>query len=184
LRGWTGFSAVQVEYSLARRDAERELLPMAKALDIALVAWSPLGGGLLTGKYGRIEHVNGSQPRRLSPDDPSLGVRGLRVAALVAEVAREAGVPPAAAAIEWLLRRECPAIPLLGARTDSQFEETLRGLERNLDERQLRRLDAASAIEAGAPYDFLAAPELRDRIYGEFADSLVGHAGRSVRRGR
>jgi aryl-alcohol dehydrogenase-like predicted oxidoreductase len=180
LRGWTGFCGVQVEYSLARRDAERELLPMAKALDIALVAWSPLGGGLLTGKYGRASGSNGSQPRRLAPDDPSLGVRALRAAALVAEVAREAGVSPAAAAIEWLLRRKCPPIPLLGARTEAQLEETLRGLEGNLDERQLERLDAATAIEAGAPHDFLAAPQLRDRIYGGFFDDLARCAGRSL----
>src|SRR5574341_614896 len=66
LRGWSSFVGLQIEYSLVERTVERELIPMAKALNVGVTAWSPLSGGVLTGKY----HGQGSaEPGRMSRDD-------------------------------------------------------------------------------------------------------------------
>jgi aryl-alcohol dehydrogenase-like predicted oxidoreductase len=91
LRGWTAFSGLQTEYSLLERTAERELLPMAEELDLAVMAWSPLANGVLSGKYGAPQ----SQGRR---GDRPLSERELGVASLVQEIARELGA----------LRRQLP----------------------------------------------------------------------------
>ncbi|HEX8363374.1 MAG TPA: aldo/keto reductase, partial [Longimicrobium sp.] len=122
LRGWTPFAALQAEYNLTERDAERELLPMAAALDVSLLAWTPLASGWLTGKY---EEEDGGAPRRL--DDPVMGrfvdrgERNRRIAAEVVAVARERGCPPSQVALNWLRSRG--AIPVFGARTPEQVRE-------------------------------------------------------------
>ncbi|KAM3110107.1 aldo/keto reductase [Phormidesmis sp. 146-33] len=69
LRGWTPFIGLQIEYSLKERTPERDLLPMAQAFDIGVTAWSPLAGGLLTGKYNKPEPADGrlSNPNMSSP---------------------------------------------------------------------------------------------------------------------
>jgi aryl-alcohol dehydrogenase-like predicted oxidoreductase len=95
LRGWSAFAGVQAEYILARRDAEHDLLPMARALVLSLLAWSPLANGLLTGKY------NGTSagPARMAPESSSRNrptERGLAIAGAVLEAAREIGCTPSA----------------------------------------------------------------------------------------
>ncbi|MGB5875326.1 MAG: aldo/keto reductase, partial [Bacteroidota bacterium] len=99
LRGWTPFVALQIEYSLIERTVEREYLPMAKALDLAVAAWAPLGGGALTGKY--LRKVAG----RLKPDNQRLGERNREIAQAVVDVAGEAGCTPTQAALSWLRSR-------------------------------------------------------------------------------
>ena len=101
LRGWSPFVALQVPYSLIARSVERELLPMARALDLAVTTWSPLGDGLLSGRYGS---------DRPQPDDTRVaGVarqrvneRNLAVADAVNTVALERGATSPQVAIAWL----------------------------------------------------------------------------------
>src|SRR5207248_25742 len=88
-RGWTPFSAIQVEYSLAERTVERELIPMAKALRLGVLAWGPLAGGLLTGKYAGVEGVREGEDGRLEQGDRRLTEQSLRIAGEVAEIAGE-----------------------------------------------------------------------------------------------
>jgi aryl-alcohol dehydrogenase-like predicted oxidoreductase len=155
LRGWTPFSAIQIEYSLIQRTVERDLVPMASALELAALAWAPLGRGLLTGKYSRPD--TGSEPGgRLSPDDARRDKHNLAIAQTVDAVADELGVPWAQVAIAWLRQQPGQIIPLVGARSAVQLRESLGGLSVTLGEEHLRRLDEASRVPLGFPHDFLA----------------------------
>ena len=155
LRGWTPFSAIQVEYSLIQRTVERDLVPMASALELAALAWAPLGRGLLTGKYSRPEAD--SAHGRLSPDDARRDQHNLAIAQAVDAVADEIGVPSAQVAISWLRQKPGQIIPLVGARSADQLRENLGGLAVTLGEEHLHRLDEASRVPLGFPHDLLAA---------------------------
>lgn len=152
LRGWTPFAGLQIEYSLVERTVERELVPMARALGLSVLAWGPLGGGLLSGKY--LGEAAPEEPRRLSEGDRRLNERNLAVAGTVTEVAADVGATPAQVALAWL-HAQAGVIPILGARTSAQLEETLGCLEVTLADDQLRRLDEASRVPLGFPHDFL-----------------------------
>jgi aryl-alcohol dehydrogenase-like predicted oxidoreductase len=163
LRGWSPFAGIQVEYSLIERAVERELVPMAHSLDLAVLGWAPLGRGLLTGKYTK-EGPSGGQHARLAADDPGLNDRNLAIVDVVKEVAGDLGAQPAAVAIAWLLARSGPVvIPIVGARTAEQLLETLGGVDLELPAEVLSRLSEVSGIELGFPHDFLA------RLFARYA---------------
>jgi aryl-alcohol dehydrogenase-like predicted oxidoreductase len=126
LRGWSPFVGLQVEFSLMERTPERELMPMAQALNIGFTAWSPLAGGVLTGKY----HGQGSlEPARLSSDmlkdfRPDQQ-RADRVVAALKQVSDQVGCSMAQVTLAWLRKRAVPVIPILGARKLSQLQDNL-----------------------------------------------------------
>jgi aryl-alcohol dehydrogenase-like predicted oxidoreductase len=156
LRGWSPFVGIQVEYSLIERAVERELVPMAHSLDLAVLAWAPLGRGVLTGKYTS-EGPRGAELARLAAHDPRLNDRNLAIVEAVKEVAGDLGAHPAAVAIAWLLARSGPVvIPIVGARTAEQLRETLGGVDLDLSQEALARLSEVSRIPLGFPHDFLA----------------------------
>lgn len=153
LRGWT----LQAQYNLLERTSERDLIPMCRDLRLALLAWSPLAGGALTGKHSG-EH-DGKRPAR------KLDARGERVVATLADVAKQCGSSPARVALRWLTTH--PGVsPVLGARTPAQVEDNLGCLEVELSESQTKALDAASAIELGFPHDFIASEVARQVLWG------------------
>lgn len=171
LRGWTPFSALQLRYSLLDRTAERELLPMARSLDLAVTPWSILGAGVLTGKYTR-----GKTPDEGRAKAGAATVeRNLVIARAVDRVADEVGCTSSQVAIAWVRQRPDLIIPLLGARSLKQLEDNLAALDVRLDEGQLALLDEASAIEMGFPHDFMAMENIRDLIYGGTYDRLDNH---------
>jgi aryl-alcohol dehydrogenase-like predicted oxidoreductase len=180
LRGWSPFAGIQVEYSLLERAVERELVPMAHSLDLAVLAWAPLGRGLLTGKYTK----DGSTAReraRFGPDDARLNDRNLAIAEAVTEVARDLGARPAAVAIGWLLARSGPVvIPILGARTAAQLRETLGGVDLDLPEEALSRLSEVSKIPLGFPHDFLAGLYARQAANGGAIEAAPSTRGREI----
>ena len=179
LRGWSPFVGLQIQYSLIERTPERDLLPMARALDIAVTAWGPLGGGLLTGKYNPDADKSVSADARytVSPWGQELmGERNLNIAAAVVELAEEIGRTPAQVAINWVRQqRRGVIIPILGARTPSQLQDNLAALDFKLSDEQLQRLDAASAIAPGFPHDFLMREGVRQVIYGNTLPSIDNH---------
>jgi aryl-alcohol dehydrogenase-like predicted oxidoreductase len=163
LRGWAPIAAQQVEYSLMQRTPERELLPMAAAFGLATVAWSPLGGGVLTGKYRRGE--TGRQTAmggRLfhAEDTPQ---KSAILDALEA-IAEETGSNAGRVAIAWVGAKG--AIPIIGPRTRAQLDDNLAAVDVPLSADQIHRLDEASAVPLGFPHDMLAAPAYRDRMAG------------------
>ena len=162
-RGWTPFTALQIEYNLVERTPERELIPMAGALGLGVTAWSPLASGWLTGKY----LVKSKEERRLekTPQFARRNQRSEAIARAVVKVAKAAGKSPAQVALNWLRARNA-TIPILGARTRAQFHDNMRCLGWSLNAKQLAQLDEVSRIEPGFPMDFLQKPFVRDFLHG------------------
>ncbi len=170
LRGWTRFAAIQVEYSLVERTSERELLPMARSLDLGVTAWSPLGSGLLTGKYTR--DADQKIKRRLDQAPfKEIDDRIYSIAREVDRVAGEIGKPSSQVALNWL-RQRGGILPIIGARTLDQFEENCGCLTFSLEDEQIERLNKVSQIELGFPYDFLANEVTRNFLYGGLQDQI------------
>jgi len=169
LRGGTPFVGLQIEYNLIERTPERELLPMADALGLTVTPWSPLASGWLTGKYAG----KAKEARRLdqTPAFAKSTERNIAIAATVVKVARAAGKTPAQVALNWLRARP-GIIPILGARTRSQFQDNLRCLKWSLNAKQLAQLDEVSRIELGFPRDFLDKPFVRDFLHGGTFDRI------------
>jgi aryl-alcohol dehydrogenase-like predicted oxidoreductase len=173
LRGWSPLVALQIEYSLLQRSVEHELLPMADALGLGVVAWSPLGSGVLTGKY---THADLDPPAEARPTgtrrevaiaNGALNARALAIAEAVGDVARQTGHSAAQVAIAWLLQRPgAGAIPIVGARTLAQLEDNLGALEITLTPDQSARLETAGAVEAPFPHAFLRSPLVQRNIFG------------------
>lgn len=163
LRGWTPIAAQQIEYSLVQRTPERELLPMAAAFGLATVAWSPLGGGVLTGKYrkGETGRQTGMGGRLFHAEDTPQKTAILDTLETIAE---EIGSNAGRVAIAWVSAKG--ATPIIGPRTRAQLDDNLAAVEVSLTADQVRRLDEVSAIPLGFPHDMLAAPAYQDRIAG------------------
>jgi aryl-alcohol dehydrogenase-like predicted oxidoreductase len=175
LRGWTPFVGLQIQYSLMERTPERDLLPMARALDLGITAWRALGAGLLTGKYNTEKPGSPAQPRRIAVDDARLTERNLSIAAALRTVAQQIGRSPAQVALNWLRQQPGVLIPILGARTLEQLRDNLGCLDFGLGQDELQALDHASRIDLGFPHDFLAADSLRKILYGDTLPLLENH---------
>src|SRR5437879_3554199 len=112
LRGWSPFAGLQVEYSLVERTVERELIPMAKALNIGVTAWSPLAGGMLTGKYhGKGSSEQGRLSNKMMKEFVPEQRRTDRVVSAVKTVADQTGRSMAQVSLAWLRHRPVPVIP-------------------------------------------------------------------------
>ncbi len=153
LRGWAPVSALQVEYSLVERSVERELLPMAAAFGLGTVSWSPLGGGLLTGKYRKGEQGR-AQGLGVVIHAESDARKTATVDAVLA-IAAETGLPAGQVAIAWVLAKGA-TLPIIGPRTPEQLADNLAALDVRLTEEQIGRLDAASEIVLGFPFDVVS----------------------------
>ena len=174
LRGWSPFIGLQIEYSLIERSVERELIPMAKALNVGVTAWSPLAGGVLTGKY----HGHGESEQGRMSSDMMKGFmpeeqRADRVVAAVKKVAEETGRNMAQVALAWLRYRPVPVIPIIGARRLEQLRDNLASLELTLTPEQVRTLDEASQIDLGFPYSMYAKELPRNFMYGGMGDRIL-----------
>ena len=160
-RGLERFASLQLQWSLAARDAERELVPAARAFGLGLLAWSPLARGFLSGKY-----VRGQPPpagARLAEwkdtwkrmDTP----QSWAVLEAVQAVAAARGATASAVALAWLLERPELTTIIVGARTVAQLEQNLVALQLRLTPAERAALDAASTPAWGYPYDFIGARE-------------------------
>ncbi len=174
LRGWAPISALQLEYSLVQRTPERELLPMAAAFGLGTVGWSPLGGGLLTGKYRK-----GEQGRAQGLGAVIHGESDERKTATVdavLAVADETGRPAGQVAIAWVLAKG--TLPIIGPRTPIQLADNIASVDILLTDDQMARLDAASAIKLGFPHDTVAGSHAN---LAGFKPELIDWPGHSVR---
>ena len=174
LRGWSPFVGLQIEYSLIERTVERELVPMAKALNIGVTAWSPLAGGILTGKYhGHGEPGQGRMNSDMLKDFMPEQQRSERIVAALKRVSGETGRSMAQVALAWLRYRPVPVIPIIGARKLSQLQDNLASFDVTLSPDQLKTLDEASAIELGFPYEMYAKAMPRAICYGGMRDQIL-----------
>lgn len=166
LRGWAPISALQIEYSLVERTVERELLPMASAFGLGTVSWSPLGGGLLTGKYRKGE--TGRQQGLGVVIHGESDARKTATVDAVLAIAEETGISAGQVALAWVLQKG--TLPILGPRTLEQFADNIASLDVKLTDEQVARLDTASAISLGFPYDIVAGSS--GRLAGGKADLI------------
>lgn len=171
LRGLSRLCAIQIEYSLLERTVERELVPMANYYGLGVLAWSPLAGGVLTGKYTR-EGQRETQREMFNQASGRLSEGALKVARAVDGVAAELGKSSTQVALSWLRARRGQVIPILGSRKLEQVEDCLGCLDVTLPPEALSRLDAASGIQLGFPYDFLGSPFITQMVYGPTGDRL------------
>ena len=150
-RGWSAFAGLQVPYSLLQRDIERELLPMAEALGMTIAAWSPLAGGILSGKFTRPQGPESGT--RIDPG--SISEHQRTVATALQSVADDIGATPSQVAIAWT-RMRSPAIhPIIGARRLSQLLDNLGAIQVGLPGEAARRLDEAAEFDPGFPATFI-----------------------------
>ena len=171
LRGWTPFTALQLRYSLIDRTAERDLLPMARAFDLAVTPWSVIGAGVLSGKY----NDPASQATGRAKEGAAKVERNLAISAEASSIAKELGATPTQVAISWVRQQAGVVIPLIGARNLEQLRDNLGTLGVTLSAEHLARLDKASAIEMGFPHDFLASEPVKKLAFGDTFDLIDNH---------
>ncbi|MFE9438674.1 aldo/keto reductase [Streptomyces sp. NPDC006602] len=161
LRGWTAFAGSQLRYNLLDRTPERELLPQARAFDLAVLAWAPLAAGKLTGKYRR------GESGRLDLRDDKPTSREEDVITAVLDIAEQGGWSPAQVALAWLLGRPGNVVPIIAATKESQLADNLGCVDVRLDADAVARLDEVSTVSLGFPHDFVREPAITRTIYGD-----------------
>jgi aryl-alcohol dehydrogenase-like predicted oxidoreductase len=153
------FEAVQLQWSLAVRDAEREVVPACRAFGLGTLVWGPLASGFLSGKYQR-----GQSP----PEGSRLGAwqdtykkydneRSWNLLDVAGNIAKRRETTHAAVALAWLLSRPEVSTIIIGARTVTQLEDNLKGAELKLSQEDIKELDDASKPDWGYPYAFIGA---------------------------
>lgn len=165
LSGWTPFVALQTEYNLVERTPEKDLLPMAREFDIAIMPWSPLASGLLTGKYSKNQPAEVDSGRAMMVAYKQSD-RNTTISQAVEKVAQEIGKSPAQIALNWLLQKPGTVIPIIGARTIGQLEDNLGCLDFMLAPEQMAYLDLVSQIDLGFPHTFISSDMVKNLISG------------------
>ena len=171
LRGWTPFVGLQIEYSLLERTPERDLLPMAEHFGLSILAWGPLGAGVLTGKYTRSKE-NDSLRKEGNEARGRTSERSLTIARTVDSIADELGVTSAQVATAWVSDHGYRFIPIVGARQESQLQDTLGSTDVPLSEAHRKKLDEVSTISLGFPHEFLRSDSVRNLVQGEIRTRL------------
>ncbi|GAA2082523.1 aldo/keto reductase [Streptomyces albiaxialis] len=190
LRGWSPLVALQIEYNLIERGGERDLIPMAREMGLGVVPYSPLAGGVLSGKYSREDLTDSGAAggsdgaggsggadgfdgassdgtrKKFNLAVGQLTARNLDIAEVVKEVAAEMGRTPAQVGLAWTLRNPAVTAPIIGARTPAQLEGNLGALDVEFTDAQLARLDAVGAPVLGFPHDLLASDHIRNETTG------------------
>jgi aryl-alcohol dehydrogenase-like predicted oxidoreductase len=154
----TRFASQQIYYSLAGREAENELLPAAVDQGLGVLVWSPLAGGLMSGKFSRGEDgtLNGPAGSRQLSDwnEPPIDFpdRLFDTVAVLTKIATERGVSPARAALAWLIARPAVTSVIIGARTDEQLADNLEAAELTLSPEETAALERVSRPPLLYPY--------------------------------
>lgn len=159
-RCWSRIDCLQPEYSLLVRSTEWELLPVCREDGIGVIAWSPLAGGWLTGKYqrnqapppdsrvGRADRWD-DQPEQRENETTWNVIDALRA------IAKDRGKTSSQVALNWLLRKQDVTAPIFGARTSAQLADNLGAVGWSLSPEEMERLDGVSAIPMPSPYSFI-----------------------------
>lgn len=151
LHGWSAYVSVQACYSLAVRDIERAILPQARDAGLGVMAWSPLAGGLLSGKISRAAAADQGSRRAHIDFPPIEPEHGFRVIEALRPVAERHGVSAARVALAWVLAQEGVTCAIVGARRVEQLQDNLGALELQLTAEDLADLDAGTAPARAYP---------------------------------
>ncbi len=170
-RGWTPFTAMQLHYNLVERSIEGEYFTLANVQNMAITPWSPLAGGLLTGKFNRNQDPAAQQGTRLadSPRRAQLLVdRNLEVAEKLVEFAQEMSCSPAQLSLAWMMRRTATCVvPIIGARKLEQLQDNLGAAQIELTPAQIATLDELTAPDPSYPQTLYASDFFRTLMYGK-----------------
>lgn len=150
-RGLARFSSLQAYYTLAGRDLERELVPMMQSEGVGLLVWSPLAGGLLSGKYGRDGESEAGSRRQSFDFPPVQRDRAFDCVDVMRTIADSKGVSVAQIALAWLLHQPVVSSVIIGAKRPEQLEDNLASTTVRLSEEELRQLDAVSVLPREYP---------------------------------
>jgi aryl-alcohol dehydrogenase-like predicted oxidoreductase len=157
------FDTLQAYYSIAGRDLERELGPLLKAERVGLLVWSPLAGGLLSGKFSR-ENQKPEGSRRSEFDFPIVDKeRTWKILDVMAPIAKAHGCSPARISLAWLLTKPVVTSVILGAKRLDQLEDNLGAVELELSKEEIKQLDEVSALPPEYPGWMLATQSV-DRL--------------------
>jgi aryl-alcohol dehydrogenase-like predicted oxidoreductase len=168
-RGWTQFSAYQIEYSLTEHTADREILPCAEAFDMTVCGFSPLAAGMLSGKYNEPT----DEPKRMDiRNSHRLSERNLHISGELLKLQNDWGIPASAIALKWTMLQFKNASPIFGARNHRQLLENLTALDFELSADQLTTLNKLAAIDGNFPNDFLKLPRIEEILYGNHKNRI------------
>jgi aryl-alcohol dehydrogenase-like predicted oxidoreductase len=152
--GYARFVSAQMYYSIAGRDIEREIVPLAEDQGIGILPWSPLAGGLLSGKFD-LTGVGKKGPegtRRASFDFPPVDMpRAEKVVAVMTAISKETGISVARIALAWVLSRPFVTSVIIGAKTKDQLKDNLAASEVKLSPEHVKQLDTVSALPSEYP---------------------------------
>lgn len=161
--GWTKFSAGQYYYSLASRDIEREIIPMAQAENIGIMPWSPLAGGFLSGKFTR-EKEKAGDSRRDEFDFPPLDkIKAYDIIDVMLAIAKSHQVSAAQVALAWMLKKPGVSSIIIGAKKMDQLNDNLASTQLELTDAEMEQLDAISALPPEYP-GWMVERQMRDRF--------------------
>ena len=149
--GWTKFSALQNYYSIAGRDVERELVPMALSEGLGLMPWSPLAGGFLSGKFTRDKAKAGNSRRDAFDFPPIDKAKAFDIIDLMAEIAATYKVSAAQVALAYLLKKPAVTSIIIGAKRQDQLLDNIASTTLALSDDDMRRLDEVSALASEYP---------------------------------
>lgn len=164
LRGWSPLIALQVPYNLTERTVEREFMPMAIEMGLGVLPWSPLAGGVLSGKYSREDLKKQNQSsdmssrKNINVATGRLTEQALNIADVVGDIAKEIEHTPAQVALAWTLLNPAVTSPIIGVRTYSQCVDNLAALNVSFNADQIQRLNDASKIEPCFPHNMIDKP--------------------------
>lgn len=149
--GWNKFVGLQYYFSLAGRDIEREVLPLAADQNLAVMPWSPLAGGFLSGKYTReTEKIEGS--RRTAFDFPPVNKeKAYDIIDVISEIGKQHNVSAAAVALAWVRLQKGITSTIIGARNVAQLNDNVKSTEVKLSADELKRIDDVSALPKEYP---------------------------------
>ncbi|WP_126173336.1 aldo/keto reductase [Altericroceibacterium xinjiangense] len=151
-RGWAKFISLQAYYTVAGRDLERELAPMLQAEGLGLMVWSPLAGGLLSGKYSRTDDGAEGEGRRASFDFPPVDLdRAFPIIDAMRRMAEDRGVSVASIALAWLLYQPVVSTVIVGAKRADQLADNLAAVDVELSRAEMDELGRLSALPAEYP---------------------------------
>jgi aryl-alcohol dehydrogenase-like predicted oxidoreductase len=155
-RGWVRLETVQAYYSLAGRGLEREIAPMLEDQNIGLLVWSPLAGGILSGKFG--PGSNGPEDARRTKFDfpPVDKERVWPIVEAMREIGKPKGASPARVALAWVLAKPFVTSVIIGVKTLEQLDDNLAASELTLSPDEIKRLDELSALQPEYPGFMLA----------------------------
>jgi len=165
LRGWSPIAGIQIEYNLIERTPDRELLPMAEALGLGVAFWSPLAGGLLTGKYRNAAAIETSRKKEwngfLVKDEA--GARETAILDTLEKIAKDRSTKVGHVALAWIRqkhdREPLSTVTILGAKNIAQLKDNLDSLSVTLTDAEIDQLNEVSQIALGSPHQVIAASQ-------------------------